>query len=261
MTAYSGVSAYAAMNPRFPQDALFATLDAAPNPALTVLWGTFADATPANTAIFHRFTARYANKPHLIEIHPINNTAIRNKKQYEGEPFPQFDINKLNKALENKDSHTMLTVAARIQEIRIVMEACRNPNTFLMLSTGLEDNYTTKAFKNIYAEIVKHWPYFIVRSGSPFGATEAHGTAKLGGSVCVVNVDGKVLSYKETAKWMQANKPAAQRMNFSARFPWYPQHQGRDPRTNAFPPGSPRNRTFTYTAQDVNENRAILAAG
>lgn len=248
MTNYSGVSAFAAMNHNFPFEAFLATSDFAPQPALAVLWGTFGDSTPESTARFKQFTERYKNKPHLIEIHPINNTAIRNKKQFEGEPFPQFDISRFNKALEANDPATLATVTQRIQEIRSVIEEVRNENTYLVMTSGLEDDYTAKAFQNIYNEMIKTWPYFLIRSGSAYGSfpREAHGKdATAGGSVVFVNEDGYISSLSQSKKFVERNKSAI------CTLLWRPAHQGRSPVTNNFPAGSPRDRTFTWTAEDV----------
>lgn len=248
MLNYSGVSAFAFMNHNFPIEAFLATSDFAPQPTLAVLWGTFGDSTPESTARFKKFTDRYHDKKHMIEIHPINNTAIRNKKQYEGEPFPQYDIARFNAALERNDPATLATVTQRIQEIRSVMEEVRNENTYLVMTTGLEDDYTTKAFQNIYAEMVKTWPYFIIRCGAAVSnfPRETHGkNATAGGSVVFVNEDGYVSSLSESKKFVERNKSAM------CTLLWRPQHQGRDPNTNSFPPGSPRDRTFIWTAEDV----------
>lgn len=248
MPNYSGVSCFAMMAPQFPFEAFLATSDFAPQPTLAALWGTFGDSTDLSTARFKQFTSRYFNKLHLIEIHPINNTAIRNNKIFEGEPFPNFTIAQLNAALERNDPATLAIVAQRIQEIRAVMEEVRNDKTYLVLTTGLEDDYTTKAFQNIYAEIIKHWPYFVIRSGSAVGnfPREAHGqNATAGGSTVFVNEDGYVSSLSQSKKFVDRNKHAM------CTLLWRPAHQGRDPVTNNFPPGSPRNRTFTWTAEDV----------
>lgn len=248
MPNYSGVSCFAMMAPQFPFEAFLATSDFAPQPTLAVLWGTFGDSTPLSTARFKQFTDRYFNKPHMIECHWLNNTGIRNKKMFEGEPFPQHTIASLNAALERNDPPTLATITTRIQEIKAVMEVVRNPNTYLVMTTGLEDDYTSKAFQNIVAEITKTWPYFLIRSGAAFGTfpREAHGqSATAGGSVVFVNEDGYVSTLAQSKQFVDRNKHAM------CTLLWRPAHQGRDPVTNAFPPGSPRNRTFIWTAEDV----------
>lgn len=254
MTQYSGVSAFACMHPGFPQDACLATLDFAPHPVLTCLWNTFADVNPGTCAIFHRFTSRYANKPHMIEIHPINNTAIRNKKQYAGEPFPGYDIKTFNRKLEAKDPYTMHKITDIVRQIKGIMESSRNPNTFLTMTTGLEDDYTTRAFQNITAEIQKSWPYFLIRSGAASGTfpREQHGKkAQAGGTTCFVNEDGAIQSLSDSAKWLKRNTGAL------AKILWRPAHQGRNVNTNDFGK-PPRERTFIWTAKDVVELGNLL---
>lgn len=252
---YSGVSAFAMMNPNYPFEALLATLDFAPNPAFAALWGTFADSTPFSTARFKQFADRYHYKPHMVETHWLNNTAITNNKIFEGEPFPQFNTSQLNAALERNDPATLATVTARIREIKAVMDEIKNGNTYLVLTTGLEDHYTPKAFENILAEIKKTWPYFIVRSGASYGnfPREVHGaSAQIGGSSIFCNEDGSIQSLSQTKSWWKKNDAAM------CKLIWRAQHQGRSPITNDFPPGSPRNRIFTYTANDVNTLGPVL---
>lgn len=254
MVKYSGVSAFALMHSGYPLDALLATLDFSPAPATAILWGTFADSSAATTARIKQFTDRYNDKPHLLEVHPLNNTAIRNRKQYAGEPFPQFNIAQLNYALEKRDPATLATITARIQEIKAVMEVVRNPNTYLVMTTGLEDDYSQKAFQIISAEIAKTWPYFLIRSGASFGTfpREAHGnSAKAGGTVVFVNEDGAIQSLSQTKAWLAKND------NAMCKLIWRPAHQGRNANTNDFGK-PPRDRTFIYTAEDVTSLGLLL---
>lgn len=267
---YSGSSAFAAMAPDcgdnvynpdgtpragcFPCNAFLATMDFASKPGMNVLWSTFGESLEC----MDRFLKRYSPKPHLLLVHALNNTCIRNHNCAEGELFIGHTVSSLNKALEANDPDTIAQLRHRIQSIRMVLEALwnKNPNTYLMLSTGLEDNYSPKAFLVVLGTIQKDWPYAVIRSGASFGSVprEAHGTAaRCSGSSHIIstNIDGDIASNTQAAKFLSSNK------NCFNRQLWYPAHQGRNPVDNSIP-APPRQRTFIWTAADVVKEGNLL---
>ncbi len=265
---YSGSSAFAAMAPDcgsnvynpdgslkkgcFPCDAFLATEDFAAKPGMAVLWSTFGE----SLTCMDKFLKRYKPKPHLLEVHPFNNTCVRNGICTPDEIFFGYSINSLNAALERNDPATIEKIRHRIQTIRLALEALwnGNPNTYLILSTGLEDNYTQKAFIVLLGTIQKDWPYALLRSGSAIGSVprETHGLdARCKSSVISVNIDGAMASTSQSASFLKNNK------NCFNRQIWYPAHQGRNPNDNSIP-APPRERTFVWTAADVIREGKLL---
>lgn len=246
---FVGVSSLAAMSPRFPCEAFLATSDFSRRPAMVILWGTFGD----DLTCAARFTERYKDKPHFIEIHFSNETCRRNGNCAAGELRPDLNRTAYSKALERRDPSVLLAVHDRVRNIRAGVEAIRNANTFLALSSGLEDNYSAAGFIALVQELQPEWPYLIVRSGSRFLTfpTERHGLgAKCGGTTIIANVDGGRGSRAQERKFLRVNAGAC-----LASFLWRAEQQGRI-RNRWSPPAS---RDFIWTASDVIEQGAMLS--
>jgi len=245
---YAGVSSFAATSPRFPCDAFLATADFAQRPAMAILWGTFGDDLTCTA----RFTERYKDKPHLLEIHFSNETCRRNHNCADGELFGSMSVSEYSKALERSDPAVLSAIRDRIRNIRHSAEAIRNDHTYLVLSAGLEDNYTARAFVVLAGELAKEWPYLIVRSGSKFATypRESHGLgARCGGTTIVANVDGDRGSRRTEQSFLKRNAGVC-----LAAFLWRADHQGR-PNNRWMPPNQ---RQFIWTAKDVSEIGAML---
>ena len=180
------------------------SLEGSPHPAIAVLWGTFG----SNTTCLEKFFERFKDKPHTLEIHPTNQTCIRSKDCEETEVFVTGSVNAYTRLLEDSNPILIDKLAARLDEIANFVAAFRNENSRIIISTGLEDDYTALGF-DVMANLLKErrsiTQFYVVRSPhKKFAAAslfpgadmiEAHGfspvvSSDVGGQ-CIVNNDGE----------------------------------------------------------------------
>lgn len=253
---YRGVSAFAAMNPRFPCDALLATTDFAKKPAISVLYETFG----LDHTCLHRFMQRYHDKPHIVQIHFSNEVCRRNKNCLATDTLhPELSVKNHNRLLERMSIETQIEISLRLFFLRSSLEGAINGNTRVILGAGLEDNYSSRAFENLVRQFIANgWPYEISRNRHAGGKSfrnvqfqEFHSAkGKPGRLACIANEDG---NYGQTAK--KSQKFLSRYRKCTAVFLWREAHQGRakgQPRLPA------RERDFIYTAADVVELGGLL---
>ena len=253
---YRGISAFAAMHPRFPCDALLATTDFAPRPAMSVLYETFG----LDHTCLHRFMQRYADKPHLVQIHFTNEVCRRNGNCSATDTLhPESSVRGYNRLLEQMNTQTQIQISLRLFFIRSAIDSAVNENTRIVLSAGLEDNYSSKAFENLIGQFVANgWPYEISRNRHAGGKSfrnaqfqEFHSAnGKPGRMACIANEDG---NYNQTPKKSRAFLSRYRKC--SAVFLWREAHQGRK---KGQPRKPPRDRDFIYTAADVVELGGLI---
>lgn len=246
---FVGVSAFAALHPNYPCDALLAATDHAEHPAISVLHGTFGE----DYSCIAKFAARNSYRPHLIQVHFSDETCRRNNNCFDGAFFGDISVSEYSRELENPGSHLYIWVGHRITTIRAAVEALGNPNTILLLSTGLEDNYTQLAYRNLSGFLSLFWPYLINRNPLKYATpapytpyVERHGSGvRFGVPYGIVNEDGSYgLSEKSSRAFLKRNEGAL------LRLLWRPEHQGR-PDSGKFP-GNPKERTFQFSSEDVS---------
>lgn len=250
---YRGVSAFAAMHPGYPCAALLATTDAAKQPAVSVLFGTFG----YDLSCLARFAERYRDKPHLIQIHFSNEVCRRNGNCID-EFFQGLSVNAYNKKLEAMDGDTQVAISLRTFFIVSSVLSLANENTQVVLGAGLEDNYSSAAFENLARQLAKTWPWHLSRNRHTGGrslkgviAEEFHSAkGKPGSILCIANEDG---NYGQSVKDSQAFFRRYARC--AAVFAWREEHQGRSEGGKRIPP---KDREFTYTAKDVVELRKVI---
>lgn len=250
---FLGVSAFAMMHPAYKCDALLATLDFSPRPFTAVLYETFGN----DPTCIARFTARYFDKPHKLEIHFLNGPCMRNHNCVD-ETFGTMSVGALNRRLERMDGDMQMRIALRMFAIRSLADAVKNENTHLVLSPGLEDNYTDEAYRNLLVEIRKMWPEDIVRNPCKGGRSlqgangkEYHSTnSHVENVACIANEDGNYnQTVKKSAKFIKHYKRCDVLL-------WRGKHQGRT--SEMIPRTDPKKRKFIYTAKDVVELGGLL---
>jgi hypothetical protein len=249
---YVGLSAFAARNSRFPCDAMLNIVANARYPAISVLWDSFGD---DNTCLI-RFLTAFRDRPHLIQIHPWNNVALRNRSTEPQMVFHRLSKDRFNRLLEARDPGTIFALQTRLAEMVNFVNAHGSIHTQCLISTGLEDNYTPKAFETAALVVRSVWPYLINRNpvggrGGKQGMVwflERHGRSP---HAEVVNEDGAVNSLAQTKRILDGNKGAL------ARFVWRPDHQGRVHDNKATYPRA--NREFEISARDERELGALLS--
>lgn len=250
---FVGVSAFAALSPDYPCDALLAATDFSARPAIAVLDGTFGD----DWTCVARFVQRNAWRPHLVQVHLSNETCRRNGNCAEGELYAQFNVREWSKLLEQRNPHAFQAIADRLINLQTVLASFTTPNTSIILSTGLEDNFTDGAFAVLYPFVVSHWPYQVVRSGKKTSGVlrESHGSnARCSGNTVVANEDGQVHSIAASDRWL------AKQDRCYATFIWRADHQGRGVRNGRVTASRtpPRKRKFKFSATDVRQLGGLL---
>ncbi len=248
---FKGVSAFAALSPNYPCDQFLSTVVVAEKPAIAVLWGTFGD----DLTCLKRFTSLFADRDHLVQVHFSNETCRRKGKCYEGELLGGLGVKAYRESVLN--GAALPFIRARALEIAANMRAISGPRTTLMLSTGLEDNYSTEQYQTILNELREVWPYIIVSNpvgGNPrgeFGADLLETHSKEGRArhpFCVANEDGDLeASYSRTRRFFKSYASCY------AVFAWRKSHQG-------FTPSVPRpmSRKFRYSDSDVQRIANVL---
>lgn len=131
-------------------------------PSLSILWGTFGE----NTSCIRSFLDRFSKVPHILEIN-ITNETCRRAPRYCGLGEIARDLRfwHLNEKLEAHDPTIRAKYAARIRQIKAFIKEATNENTTVFLTTGLEDNFTSKAYRQVVRILKRNAPHFpIVRS-------------------------------------------------------------------------------------------------
>lgn len=135
-----------------------------PTPAIAILYKTFG----TNNNCLKQFwrVSRKKNIPHLTEIHFSNEVGRRNSIHDEYDFLSEYGVSAYNRALEDMPREVEEKIRERVREIVALIEPFKDTGTFI-LSTGLEDNFSIKAWQNVYRVLSEEWPYEIARSTLP----------------------------------------------------------------------------------------------
>lgn len=252
---YTGVSAFAGLNPRFPCREYLQILNQSPAPAMAVLWDS---SFGTDLACVTRFLHENAHKDHLIQIHLANNVCWRNRTCEAGDFWSGLDSKMVNYLLENQSQLFLQSIADRLGAIREYMAAHGTARTQTVLSLGLEDNFSPRAYEIISNFVRERWPWILVRN--PEGShrdlgvalfREEHGArARCRGRTAIASEDGSTQSASQSRRWLTRNT------HCFVRFLWRPAHQGRQ-RSGRFKSGR-FNREFEISKKDVEQLGRLL---
>lgn len=221
---YRGLSAFAAMNEKFPCDRYLAIVNQSERPAMSVLWGTFG----FDPRCVMAFTASNAHRPHLVQVHISNETCRRNRVCGAGELMGHLNVRKYNKSLQFPQYDVIKALVERVEEIKSFIGWMGNPNTTWVLGTGLEDNYSNGAYNIVEFVVRRHWDGLIsrnplkgrARGGAEF--LEKHGNgASFRGAPCIANEDGARNNLSKSRVFMRKHAGCF------ASYLWRESHQGR----------------------------------
>lgn len=120
-------------------------------PALSMLWSTFGSDKRCLVKYLDRFTSR----PHTLEIHITNNTCLRTRKCRRGEIVRDMSSRQYNRLLVTRDKDLMRSLRHRVREIVSFLKRYASPHTTIILTTGLEDDYSLKAYKVVFDILLK----------------------------------------------------------------------------------------------------------
>lgn len=132
-------------------------------PSLAILWGTFG----TSNACLKRYLSTYSNVPHVLEVHITNNTCMREGICRRGEVVRGVSWRRYNRLLEERDPTTIRLLKSRIYSIARTVRSLRGPGTRVLLSSGLEDNYTRAAYetvRSLLSSALTITPFEIVRN-------------------------------------------------------------------------------------------------
>lgn len=249
---YRGVAAFAAMNPRYPCEQLLRTLDRVKRPAIAILWENFGD----DPVCVQRFTDRYHDRPHLLQIH-FTNEACRRKRSCFKNFHAEAGIGDYNRLLEGMPEATRTEVIERLNKIIAFIESVRTPNTRVVLSVGLEDNLSNLAYENLVSVIRANWPFELSRNRHTGGRSllfadfeEKHSArGRPGRLACIANEDGNDHGKSQSKKFLKRYRACA------AVFLWRGRHQGR---VGKWRGKNPEDRDFRFPDRDVKTLADVL---
>lgn len=162
---YRGISCYAGFMPTFPRSAFFEQYpEDIETPAIAFLYdpGNWGD----NFQIAWDFQKMFKDRKHLIEVHPMNETAREGRgPKYVTSFLSNLNVIEYQSALGGGvgggpvQSSTANAIRKRIEEVKKIFgPLTENPNTKLILSTGLECKLNGTATHNLYLVCQQAWP-------------------------------------------------------------------------------------------------------
>ncbi len=255
LPTFKGMTVLAAMHPKFPCDALLQSLSTARVPAIQVLYGSFG----SDVRCLARFTHRFRSRTHVIEMHYSNEAGRRHAGRLTRlDLFPKESVRKYNSRLSHMSEETMLVIASRAIDIAELFSAISTSKTRVIVSTGLEDNYDSRAYKNIYSVIKSKLPSGFELARSPVGHNsivtahnsflETHVVRPTLKGRCIASLDGETgFSLPTFFRFMRHNP-------CRGVFAWFPHWQGID----GGPFKTPIKRNFVITKSDVSLMRNVL---
>ena len=248
-----GLSGFAGLaGNRFPCHQYLAELKRSPAPIFPILYGTFGN----DWACVAEFIEQNKDRPHAVEVHFSNERCRFWGRCFEGELLPDLDTESYNRALESKDRVIIGAIQARMYEILMMLQILgqRSDLTHWILTTGLEDSYSSKAAEQIYTTLKSLWPYELIRSPvdrnvlTPY-PVELHGVrvdcSKVGS---IVSNDGDPIeSASRLRDYVQQHRACA------GVILWQSRAQGVDDEFTR-----PADRNFSISADDILMWREFL---
>lgn len=241
-----GLCLFAAQHPDFPCHKVANFAQKNKINQVAILWGTFGNETACVT--------RLANSMKVIQIHFSNESCRRNKRCYRGELFRHLNATQYNYHLVNNFRRLKPKILQRVKKINKLV--LTHPTVQWIISTGLEDNYSQRAYNRLYRVIKRGVPLAKV-SRNPVdirqcrGLCEYHSSSYPGTPIysndgCFISdLDGRQDGCIISASRMRNNIREAER-NQSTVFIWWGKIQGLS--SGQFV--QPRKRDFKFTKSD-----------
>lgn len=275
---YQGVSMFALLSPHVTQEQLKRwknSVMGSPKPAIAILPGSFGWKWKNLYFILDGFVKK--KKDFLCEIHFVNGASRRKAgRLHSGDLFPQDSVAQFNKRLETMSPATKQEILKRVHKITKAVAIYHNKGKIL-LSMGLEDNYTRAAALNLWDVLRTAWPVTdLVRcpvtgnpdiTRPPAAWFEQHGYSLLWGYVdsqTILNPDGQDLDFMpptvafdypggtpasetQVRKWMELGQAKG-----ATNLIWVAKHQGLH-----LPPTSTKNRRIRVDGADVGKIKKL----
>lgn len=245
---YRSVASYAILHERFPCRQWLSIVRRARRPVATVLWSFFG----RDHRCLKRFVQAVQRKPHAIQTYLLNGSSRRNKLLLQTEPYSSVGVGKFNVLLQRKDRKLMTAIRRRVLKIRKLLEKLARGKTRLILSLGLEDNYTTSAARVLYRAVRRVWPYEIsenpITKRSYFGdLRELHAPKPKCSKRTIAISDGFNFTEGDARAFMQQTRNCLMQVLWSATL------QGRE-----HGPISPARRVYHISRSDSLMYKRLL---
>ncbi len=275
-----GISAFPIMSKNFQGeicDRFIRLALQSPVPTIAVLHATFGVETECLYEFWERVEKK--NKRHITEIH-FSNEAGRRAARLDVLDFQRgLDPTEYNQLLERMPRSLKREIRLRVRAIKGMIKPGENSGQFI-LSTGLEDEYSAKAWDNLYAVIRQNWPHQIVRSrvlngkakknswAAPEGVLEeSHGYGRrMDQPNCIGNGDGQDVNFLPSSGFPSRDTTPANREQVKAwiargkannciMFLWAAKWQGI---FGSAPIVKPLSRRFRIDEEDINLLKGLL---
>lgn len=263
---FIGLAIYAATSTAFPCSKALEALQNIENPAIEIMAESFG----SDYKCLYRFSSRFSDRDNLAVVHITNEVCRRNKNCSRFELLPTYSVSRLNRALSRGRKHVETAYRRRIRAILGRLQGLQQ-RARLLLTTGLEDNFTPAAFKEVKRIILEETggKYEIVRSkvdkqvgGNHDYFDELHAwPVKNINARSLYNFDGLSICYDERdcrqggVSVRQARRIITERaQNAFAVFLWRGEWQGLDGGIFKFP----RARKFRFNQRDVLETKKLM---
>jgi hypothetical protein len=101
----------------------------------------------------------------MVEVHYDNQTCRRPpRKCFREESSPELSAVQYSKLLEEMSARTRKNIVRRMVKLVSEITSVSSPRTRVVISTGLEDEYSDKAFRNLVRVMRSKWDGEMVRS-------------------------------------------------------------------------------------------------
>lgn len=238
-------------------------------PAISILWRSFNSKRPICLKTFIR---KYRHRNPIIEIHATNEAGRRNNRLAKYEYLASLSVNELNRRIETRDKRTLSKYSILIQNILNAVAPILG-QAEVIISTGLEDNYTHKAAKIITKYFRERLPDDIKVVRNPVSHNkgkyfadyiELHGMypeyAKR--DPCISSLDGTDIDYDDGGRADKSGISLSQVRGYIKReakrgcyvFLWWQEQQGIT--HNGFV--EPRSRSFSIDSEVINVIRKLM---
>lgn len=154
----TGVSFFAMQSRRFPCEKALQIARAGENIPIAILWGSFGND--------NRCLSRYLNEnPEAsVVVHMSNEVSRRKNSQCRGDLLPNMNVRDLNDALEERKRSVIGAYKKRLGNIVSFFDSHETHRGKVIISVGLEDNYTDRATKVLLSLLKKNARHKVLRN-------------------------------------------------------------------------------------------------
>ena len=154
--SYLGFSGFAMMHRKFPTQAFLDVFKGVKQPCTALLYTSFGK----KKRTLKKWLELVKLRDSVLEIHFSNEAGRRNNNLQRGEFLRRLSVGKYNYKLEHKNKRLLKKIRKRTRKLKKLIDKvmpCES-KTRVIISTGLESQFTHKAHKVLVSTIKKEWP-------------------------------------------------------------------------------------------------------